>query len=81
MDTPDDWDEEQNRLFIAVYRFLIANQKSCTHPDSHIPVDQWQTICHNAAWAAVELLDYDEISIIDSDTGEIIAHSPIELNS
>jgi len=50
-------------------------------PDSHIPVDHWQTICHNAAWAAVELLDYDEISIIDSNTGEVIAHSPVELNS
>jgi hypothetical protein len=81
-DTPEEWTEEQNTMFVRLYRFLMANQYAVRHPRSpEIIQEHWQTICHNAAWSAAEFMDTDELTIIDSDTEEVLAQSPRGLNS
>lgn len=80
-DTPEEWTDEQNQLFVRVYRFMIANQSGVRHPDSQeIAPAQWQTICHNSAWAAAEMLETDDLTILDTETEQVIASSGVTLH-
>ena len=81
-DTPDDWTDEQNALFVKLYKFIIANQPAMKHPDApSLPPEHWQTIAHNTAWSAAEFLDADDLTIRDADSDEVMAWSPKGLNS
>ena len=81
-DTPEDWTDEQNAMFVKLYKFMVRSQAAIRHPDSpEVPAEQWQTICHNAAWSAAEFVDADDLTIIDADTEQVLAHSPKGLNS
>jgi hypothetical protein len=82
LETPEDWTAEQSQLYGRVLRFMVANQEAFRHPDGPIlRPEHWQTVCHNAAWTAADLLDSESLRIIDGDTGAIVAQSPEMLNS
>lgn len=75
-DTPEEWTEAQNALFVRVYRFMIGNQSAVRHPKCfEISPAHWQTICHNAAWTAAEMLETDDLTVLDADTEEVVASS------
>jgi len=77
MTLPEEWTEEQREMFSHVFRFMVMNQRSMIHPQTpEIPDDQWLTVCHNAAWAAAEFMECDELNIIDLNTGMIMASTP-----
>lgn len=79
---PDDWSEAQNALFTKVYKFITANPGAFQHPRAAaLPAEHWQTIAHNAAYCAAELLENDSLRVLDADTEELIAASPERLNS
>lgn len=81
-DTPEDWTDEQNAMYVKLYKFMLTNQDAIRHPkSSELPHEEWQTICHNAAWGAAEFLDTDDLTIIDTETEQVIAASPKGLNS
>lgn len=68
------WTDEQKRIYGRVFRFMSANATSMRHPQSaDIPADQWETVCHNAAWLAAEFLEPGDLVIRDVDTDEVIA--------
>lgn len=74
------WNEAQRRIYGRVYRFMVLNQRSACHPDqAHLPADQWDTICHNAAWLAAEFIEAGEITFRDMD-GEVVATSKDHLH-
>lgn len=78
---PSDWSEAQNTLYVKVHRFMSANKDSMCHPRGAVlDVEHWQTICHNAAFTAAEMLETDFLRILDVDTEEVIAESPGRLN-
>ena len=77
---PEDWSEAQNALFAKVYRWMIANRTVFPHPAAaQMSIEHWQTISHNAAWCAAELLEAASLRLID-DLDQVIAESPQELN-
>jgi len=77
MTLPDEWTEEQREMFSHVFRFMLMNQRAIKHPESpDLQDEQWRTICHNAAWAAAEFMECDELTITDLDTGTIMASTP-----
>lgn len=79
---PDDWTEPQQVLFTKVYKFMTVSMAGIVHPNAPIISPQhWQTICHNAAYTAAELLEHDSLRVVDVDTDETIAESPGSLNS
>lgn len=80
-DLSEDWNVQERELFGRVYRFMVSNQAAMCHPRCSIPIDQWQTICHNAAWIAADLLNNEALRVLDLDTEEVIAESPKGLNS
>lgn len=81
-DTPEDWTDEQNDMFVKLYRFMIGNQQAIRHPRAaEVTQEHWQTICHNAAWSAAEFMDTDDLTIIDAGTEIVLAQSPKGLNS
>lgn len=81
-DTPDDWTDEQNAMFVKLYKFMIGSQSAVKHPDApEASADHWQTICHNAAWSAAEFMTTDDLTIIDTETEQVLASSPKGLNS
>ena len=78
---PDDWSEAQNILYVKVHRFMSANKNAMSHPQAPVFTDEhWQTVCHNAAFLAAEMLETDSLRILDVDTEEVIAESPGRLN-
>jgi hypothetical protein len=81
-DRPDDWSEQQKSIYTKVFKFMVTNRDGCVHPSStEIPHEHWNTICHNAAYLAAEFLDCETLTILDSDTNEVVASSPRVLNS
>lgn len=77
IDFPDDWTPEQFAVFSRVYDFLICNQCGVSHPQAvAISSRHWQTICHNAAYVAAEMIECETLNVLDNETGELIAASP-----
>ena len=74
---PDAWTEEQREMFSKMLRFILANQDGFRHPfaDEMAPA-HWLTICHNAAWCAAEFMGCDELTILNFETGAVIARTP-----
>jgi hypothetical protein len=74
-DTPDYWTEEQGTVFDKVKRFIASNQDGVRHPGAKsVSQEHWNTIAHNCAYIAAELMDADEVSIFEA--GKLIAKSP-----
>lgn len=74
------WSEAQRRIYGRVYRFMLVNQQVQTHPAmGRIPDEHWDTICHNAAWLAAELLEDGDFAIRDLDTNQLLS-SKIEVH-
>lgn len=72
----DRWTEAQKRIYGRVFRFMQANPKAQCHPDTApLPDNEWETICHNAAWLAAEFLEEGELKIVDSETGDVVAET------
>lgn len=79
---PDEWTVEQFELFLRVYKFMSVSMVAMCHPlFPGMEHEHWNTICHNAAFAAAELRDTDSLRIIDLETEATIAESPGALNS
>jgi len=77
MKIPQDWTDEQGELFALVYRFMAANQDAFRHPHtSELPVEEWNTICHNAAFTAAEFMETDDLTVSDIETGAVLAVTP-----
>lgn len=74
--TPEEWTDEQNRLFSLLHRYMVTNKGVFLRPGYHMTDSDFQCIAHNAAWMAAEFLECDEANIIDSDTQELLASSP-----
>ncbi len=69
---PDDWTEEQKRLFVRVWR-CMGNQNYVRHPNAQImPWAHWETIAWNAAWTAAEELVSTSDSVTYYEDGEEI---------
>lgn len=81
-DIPERWTEAQKAIYAKVYRFMVTNPNAMRHPDMALPsTEHWQTVAHNAAWIAAEFLELDDLTIVDSDTNQIVAITPHSLNS
>ena len=77
MKIPQDWTDEQGELFALVYRFAVANQDAIRHPRTReIPMEEWATICHNAAFTAAEFMETDDLTVSDLETGAVLAVTP-----
>lgn len=71
---PDDWSDEQSRLFTRVFR-AMGTQEAVAHPEAQrMPDDHWHTIIFNAAYtAAEELVSTADLIVTLNDKDEVIA--------
>lgn len=70
----DRWTEEQRRHYGKLYRFISTNFQQFVHPSTPaLTAEQQDTIAHNAAFLAAEMLEPGDIDFMDLDSGEIVA--------
>lgn len=74
---PASWSKEQLALFDRLYGFILNHQAAMIHPEAApAPLLHWNTVAHNAAYAAACLVD-GSLTIIDLDTKETLAESHV----
>lgn len=74
---PEDWTDEQRAMFSRVFRFMMGNQYAFCHPGmAEVAPEHWKTLSNNAAWAAAEFMETEELTIVDLQTGHTIASTP-----
>jgi hypothetical protein len=80
MDTPDDWTDEQNRVFTRVHRFMSENPAVFMRPgEPLLSAETWGTLAWNAAWfSAQALIDDELLTIVASDDDETVLASERE---
>lgn len=79
---PEDWTDSQGKLFVKLYKFMLQNQGTFMHPQAPTLAQEcWNTVCHNAAWAAANFSNDEEMTILDTETNEVLIESAKGLDS
>lgn len=52
------WSAAAQKVFNALYTFMMENEKLMLHPKQEIPkAYHWKTTCWNSAWIAADAVD------------------------
>lgn len=50
------WTRAQRQMFNMVFSCMTDDPKVMQHPNTRLPVEEWNTIAWNAAWTAADFL-------------------------
>lgn len=65
---PEDTSAYQREVFDRLYRLMLPNQVAFKHPDApHLTDEHWDSVCWNAAYAALACMDRRGITIFDEE--------------